>query len=121
MMSIYMTSPQEWITTIIIIIVTTHPMRTAPIMKKTKQPIKMAPSPTKPMKTAPTIRKISLQITNKRRWIIILEPRYQEWDPLKKQKYWKHYKMTFTPVIHKQLNTCKAQDSMSSIQECVLK
>ena len=39
--SINMTSPQEWITTIIITIVTTYPMKTEPIMKKKSQPMKM--------------------------------------------------------------------------------
>ena len=49
MTSIHMMPPYEWITTMIIIILTTQPMKTAPMTKKTMQPMKMAPAPRQPM------------------------------------------------------------------------
>ena len=54
-MSIKMTSPQEWIKTIIIIIVMTKPMKMVPMMKKMMQPMNMEPVPTQPTKMAPYI------------------------------------------------------------------
>ena len=77
-MSIHTESPQEWITNKIIIILTARPMKTAPITKKTVQPMNLALAPTQPMKTAPYIPKNLQRITNKRLWIITLQTRHQE-------------------------------------------
>ena len=64
-----MTSPQEWITTIIIIIVTTKPMKTVTITRKTAQPTRMVPASTiLPQLLPKTIQ----QIRNKRLWITTL-------------------------------------------------
>ena len=71
-MSIHMTSPQEWTTNIIIIIVTKHPMNKASITKKEAQPMNMSPAPTQPMKIDPNIPTILQRITNKRQWIITI-------------------------------------------------
>ena len=73
----YMMSLQEWIKTLIIIIVTTQPMKTVPITNKIEQPTKMVPVPTRPTKTEPAtplqwLPKILQKITNKRRYITML-------------------------------------------------
>ena len=78
MMSIQMTSPQEWIKTIIIIIVMTQPMKTAPIINKTKKSMNMLSAPTQPKNMMPTIPTILQKITNKRWQTITLYTRYQE-------------------------------------------
>ena len=57
-----------------------------PRTKKAVKPINMEPAPRKPMKTAPYILKILQKIMNKRRWIITLQMRNQEWEPLGKHK-----------------------------------
>ena len=57
MMSIQTKSMQEFITTKIIIMVTTQPVKKVPITNKTEQPMKMEPAPTQPMNTAQTIPK----------------------------------------------------------------
>ena len=74
MMSICMISPQEWITTIIIIVVTTHPTKTVIITNHMAQPIRMSPVPTQPTKMVPDILPQPIPtilqiITNKRQWI----------------------------------------------------
>ena len=66
MMSIQMTSPQEWITTIIIIIVTEQPMNTTPIIKKTSKATNMEPELAQPMEMATNTPKILQKITKKR-------------------------------------------------------
>ena len=68
-MSMHLKSPQECITTIIIIII---------ITKKTAQPMRMAPAPTQLMKIAPYIPKILHRVRNKKLWIITLQTRHQE-------------------------------------------
>ena len=62
-----------------------RPMKTAEITNKTMQHMKIAPAPTQTMKTSPYIPKILHKIINKRRWIITLQARNQEWEPLKKK------------------------------------
>ena len=61
MMSIHMTSLQEWIKNIRIIIVTTQSIKADPRTNKTAQPMKMAlsPAPTQPTKTVRNCRNIS--------------------------------------------------------------
>ena len=71
MISIHMTSPQKWITTVIIIILTIYPMNTMQMANNTVKPISMAPEPTQPMEMAPAIPlhplpTISLKIMNNR-------------------------------------------------------
>ena len=85
MIPIHVMLLQEWITTKIIIIVMTQPMKTATITKITEELMNMEPALTQLMKMVPSIPEILQKITNKILWIIILQTSHQEWDPLKKQ------------------------------------
>ena len=77
MIPIHVMLLQEWITTKIIIIVMTQPMKTAPITKNTAEIMNMEPALTQLMKMAPSIPEILQRITNKIRWIIILQKSHQ--------------------------------------------
>ena len=55
MMSIHMTSPQQWIIAIIIIIIMTQYMKTTPMTKNMAQPMNMDITSVQPMNTSPTI------------------------------------------------------------------